>query len=577
MTLLVGSRSKRGGRNAPLFQRCVLAAAIFALTFHSPASLACQTLGTFFVDRETYPGYTLFAPNSSTSTFLIDTQGRVVHSWQSNNVPGQSAYLLEDGHLFRTAKVNNPVFGNAGGVGGRVEDYDWNGALTWSFTYSNPNHSQHHDARHLPNGNILMIAWEVKNNSQVIAAGRNPALLTDGTLWPDTLIEVHPTTATSGTIVWEWHLWDHLIQDFDPARANYGVVGDHPERVDLNFALNGRPDWTHANGLDYNETLDQVIVSIHNLSEVWIIDHSTTTAQAASHSGGRSGKGGDLLYRWGNPQAYRAGAEADRRLFQQHNPAWIPAGLPGAGHITIFNNGAGRPGGSYSTVEEIATPSFDANGNYQRTSAAFGPASSFWTWVPADPASFYAPIISGAQRLPNGNTLICNGPYGTFWEVTHSGKLVWKYINPVTSQGTLSQGDPIPFGQSGTINAVFRAYRYGADYAGLAGRDLTPGAPVELNPVARPRPVEQLTVTKSGSDVVLSWPAIDLDLNGSTISATYTVYRDTHPYELPDRETLSNRYSPSPAPNYIDSGAAGNGTLYFYVVNAIGPMCMESD
>ena len=113
----------------------------------------------------------------------------------------------------------------------------------------------------------------------------------------------------------------------------------------------------------YNADLDQIAVSVWTFSEFWIIDHSTTTAEAASHKGGRSGKGGDLLYRWGNPRAYRAGTKADQKLFRQHNAHWIPKGLPGAGHMLVFNNGGDRPGGSYSSVDEIVLP-VDAQGRY---------------------------------------------------------------------------------------------------------------------------------------------------------------------------------------------------------------------
>jgi len=90
--------------------------------------------------------------------------------------------------------------------------------------------------------------------------------------------------------------------------------------------------------------------------------------------------------------------------------------------------------------------------------------------------------ISGAQRLPNGNTLICDGPHGIFFEVTAAKEVVWKYINPVVASGPLTQGDPIPTGQQGQENNVFRAYRYAPNYAGLAGKDLTPGDLIEKYP-----------------------------------------------------------------------------------------------
>ena len=134
-------------------------------------------------------------------------------------------------------------------------------------------------------------------------------------------------------VVGEWSVWDHLVQDYDPAKANFGVVAEHPE-------------------------LEQILISARNFSEIWIIDHSTTTEEAAGHSGGNGGKGGDLLYRWGNPQAYRAGTFADQQLFWQHNPHWIPEGLPGAGNILIFNNGYEYEGRypDYSSVVEITPP-----------------------------------------------------------------------------------------------------------------------------------------------------------------------------------------------------------------------------
>ncbi|MCP3915293.1 MAG: arylsulfotransferase (ASST) [bacterium] len=373
-----------------------------------------------------YDGVTLFQPNNSTSARLIDNDGSVVHTWPGTARPGLSVYLLEDGNLLRTRRLVN----GTGGSGGGVEEVEWDGTVVWSFDYANADHLQHHDIEMLPNGNILMIAWEYLTRQDAIAAGRNPALIQGQAFAPDHIIEVRPTGPTSGEIVWEWHVWDHLVQDFDPAVTNYGVVADHPELIDVNYPPDPvNTDWNHSNGIDYNADLDQIILSARSNSEFWVIDHSTTTAEAAGHTGGHSGKGGDLLYRWGNPAAYDAGTVQDQQLFSQHNAHWIPEGLPGAGNILVFNNGLGRPAGTYSTVDEIVPP-VDAQGNYALTpGGAYGPAQPVWIYTAPIPTSFFSSNVSGAQRLPNGNTLICEGAPGRFFEVTSASQTVWTHIH----------------------------------------------------------------------------------------------------------------------------------------------------
>ncbi|HEV3117576.1 MAG TPA: aryl-sulfate sulfotransferase, partial [Gemmataceae bacterium] len=242
-------------------------------------------------------------------------------------------------------------------------------------------------------------------------------------------------------------------------------------------------DWTHTNSIDYNPELDQIMLSVPTFNEIWIIDHGTTTAEAAAHAGGKSGKGGDLLCRWGNPLAYRAGTAALQRLFGQHNAQWVPNGLPGAGHALVFNNGNGRPGGAASSVDEIVLP-VDAKGSYALTpAAAYGPDTALWSYFAPKKADFHSGYISGAQRLANGNTLICSGASGIFFEVTADKEVVWKYVNPVRRLAGAGapgpKGGPPKGGGAPTPGAVFRAYRYAPDYPGLAGRDLTATKTIE--------------------------------------------------------------------------------------------------
>ena len=470
-------------RALKIFRQSVSCLLLFLVC--TAASVAQErTMGLMLNMPKAFEGYTLFAPLRSTTTYLVDMEGRLVHSWPGKTTPGQLSYLLEDGRLIRCEMLHNLSF-RGGGGGGRIITRSWEGDVLWEFIYSNNHVQQHHDIEVLPNGNVLMIAWERKSRAEALAAGVDPQRVPDYGLFPDHIVEVRPEGADSGIIVWEWHLWDHLIQDVDSTKANYGVVEEHPELINLNAQLTAtdtrQPDWWHSNAIDYNADLDQILISVRNYSEIWIIDHSTTTEEAAGHTGGRYGRGGDLLYRYGNVRAYHPHAPTLRQLYVQHDARWIEEGYPGAGNILIFSNGD-QTMGSYSSVLEIAPP-VDSSGHYRiGGNGVYGSETPVWNYTAPNPRDFFAVNISGASRLPNGNTLICNGPVGEFFEVTPAGETVWRYINPVTHDGPLTQGEEIPGSEFSKDNLVFRCTRFDAGYAGLQGRDLTSGDPIELYP-----------------------------------------------------------------------------------------------
>ena len=422
-------------------------------------------------------GYTLFAGRSHRVAYLINNAGQVVHRWDAS--VGSNNRLLENGNLMARS-------------GGIVREFDPAGNLLWS--YRHPEWA-HHDFVAMPNGNVLLLVRDAKTRAEAIAAGANPAFLTENGLIIDTVVEVRPSYPDQAEVVWSWSIWDHLVQDYDPAQANFGRVAEHPELVDINYTLRQgvrtESAATHhglsGNGLDYHPELDQIIISARNMSEIWVIDHSTTTAEAAGHRGGNSGRGGDLLYRWGNPQAYRAGTFADQQLFWQHNPYWIPEGLPGAGNILIFSNGDEFEGRrlDHSAIVEITPPV--AGYGYARSEGAgsrYGPAQPAWTYTAANPGDFLSYRISGAQRLPNGNTLIVSGLQGVIFEVTPAGATVWRYVNPTVADGPIHQGDALtvlrrPRGRWVWDNALYRAQRYAPDYPGLQHYDLTPQGTLE--------------------------------------------------------------------------------------------------
>ena len=438
-------------------------------------NVQAQTMGVMVHDTgSTDNGYILFAPVSYTDSYLIDKCGRLMHSWHSAYEPGQSLYLLPDGNLLRSGRIDNNNF-IAGGRGGIIELMDWDSNVLWSFIVSDSIQCQHHDIRPMPNGNILVVSWDYKSPAEAIVAGRDTAKL-DTCLWPEKILELQPIGNDSAEIVWEWRVWDHLVQEYDSTKANYGLVTDHPELINLNFT---RPnqlkerDWIHMNSVDYNPYLDQIVMSVHNMNEFWIVDHSTTKAEASGHSGGNSGKGGDLLYRWGNPLVYKHGTVANKKLFGQHSVEWIKPGLPYAGSIILFNNGANRPTGSFSTVDIITTP-VDSNGVYNST-LPYLPTALTWTYQATVPATFFSAKVSGSQILTNGHIIACLGDPGKLFEFDELKSTVWKYYVPVGSNGPLTQGStPIE-------NATFRCTFYPDTFSGFNNHVMTPGLPVELN------------------------------------------------------------------------------------------------
>ena len=469
--------------NSSIFSNTIVGTTAPSLPSPTPSD---RTVGLFYNDPRAWVGYTLMAPKQSHDTYLINNKGQFVHKWSSSYTPGQSAYLESNGNLIRAASMPNPDVDTGGGDGGRIEEYDWSGNLTWSVNWSTTTYVQHHDFVPMPNGNVMMLVAEKYTYDQAVAAGFNPSHLNAVSnktyILPDSIIEVN----RSGAVVWEWHVWDHLIQDYDNTKLNCGVVKDHPELIDVNGGNTSNNTvavfWNHFNAITYNPSLDQVMVSCRSNSEIWIIDHSTTSAQSAGHSGGNNGRGGDLIYRWSNPAQYEVPG-AQQSLFQQHCGMWIPDNYPGAGHILIFNNGIGR---GYTSTDEVITP-LDANDNYTLTTgAAYGPTSAVWSYEAKPPTSFYSDEISSVQRLPNGNNLICSGVNGTLFEVTAGGKIVWKYVNPIADINTiLNYNGAIPTDPNKPTqlkNEVFRVLRYAPDYPGLVGKTLTSLGNIETGP-----------------------------------------------------------------------------------------------
>ncbi len=423
-----------------------------------------------------FPGYTFYSLKNSTTSQLIDTNGNVFHTW--NHTTGSpttySSYMMPGGDVYRAVtKTGNSFTG--GPIAGKVQKYDYNGNLLWDYTYSTTQYCSHHDICPMPNGNVLLIAYELISSTDVANAGCTGYT---GVMWPDKIVEVQQTGPTTGTVVWEWRAWDHLVQNVNSAKANYyPSIIDHPELLNVNYLP--KKDWMHANGVHYNPILDQIAVSSHNLNEIYVIDHSTTTAEAASHSGGNSGKGGDILYRWGNPAAY--GATGTQIFKVVHDAHWIAEDCPNAGDLAGYNN---QGISNNASCADIFTPPVSGY-NYTFTAGtAFGPN----TYNKRQASGGYNSNEGGSQQLPNGNMLVTMGISGYIKEFDPSGTLLWSktltgstaksfrypecYVNfPAPAIPTISETTGVLTSTSATS---YQWYLNGQQIAGATSQDYTP-------------------------------------------------------------------------------------------------------
>jgi len=428
--------------------------------------------------------------------------------------------------------ITETCFDPSGGGDRVIQELDWDANVIWQAEIDPIlEREPHHDFAKIWNNKLqeytyILIASKTLPEADAIALGADPSKLgregRDG--YPDGVIEVN----SEGKLIWEWHMIDHIIQDFDPTKPNFGVIAEHPEKHDINYGSGlGDGDWQHLNSLDYNQELDHIVTNGRTFSEFYIIDHGASfvstpadfaadfDAAVAANVAAAAGPAGDFIYRFGNPQVYDAAvdfwtevdhvySQGDEQIWYAHDIQWIKEGLPGAGNLLIFDNGSnrGHSRSTYSLILEInpfiSSRTKDEEGNFTYTYSTDyvdPPTAGYtlvaapggflggsrkqshqvvWSYQPKSPASFYSWYISGMQRMPNGNTVVCSGAHGHFFEITYDSKeVVWEYVNPVSGSGVLKL---MPDNSGMFYNSVFRCHRYGPDHPAFAGKDLTPGS-----------------------------------------------------------------------------------------------------
>ena len=378
---------------------------------------------TFCSMAQQWDGLTIIAKRSSYSMSAVDTNGVVVKTWTFTPAQGSNGYpvyMSQGGFIWRTVIVPSPPPGTPqnGGTTGRLQKIDWAGNILWDWNFCSPQGILHHDICIMPNGNILATAYDVRYTADIVASGCTSGATS---IWSERIIEIQPVGTNSANIVWEWKMWDHLVQNVNPLKNNYQTsIVNNPQLMNINHGLGNIPDIVHMNGLDYYPILDQITFSAHQKAEIYVIDHSTTTAGAALHTGGNSGQGGDFLYRWGNPAVYSAVGPQVITPYG-HDAHFIPDGLTNQGYLVEFNNG-GQLSPARSTVDRVNPPRSGYNYTVSLGSA-FTPSSFTSRYV----CTGYSSGWSSAEEYPNGNRLIDLAPSGIVYETNAAGTTLWSY------------------------------------------------------------------------------------------------------------------------------------------------------
>lgn len=408
------------------------------------------TGATIYKPEKCWNGYTIFQAREL-GALLIDMNGTEVKLWKG--LHGFPNKILPGGYVMGHTGLRNNAYGMQDQID--LVQVDWNGNIVWKFNQyeyiEDPGEKpqwmarQHHDYQREGNpvgyyvpgmeprvdgGNTLILCHKNLKNPKI----------SDKLLLDDTIIEV----TWEGDIVWEWICSDHF-DEYEFSEEAKNILCRDPN---MRPAGGGMGDWMHINSMSVlgpNKWYDAGDERFHPDNIIW--DGRETNIIAITDK-----KTGKIVWKIG-PDYNTKELRHLGWIIGQHHAHMIPRGLPGEGNILIFDNGGwagygapnpGAPKGiknalrDYSRVLEIDPVSLKIIWQYTPIEAGFV--------HPVDSNRFYSPFISGAQRLPNGNTLITEGSGGRIIEVTPDHEIVWEYISPY-------------WGKHMKINMVYRAYR----------------------------------------------------------------------------------------------------------------------
>ena len=413
-----------------LTRACVVAVMAHAIAATLIAQTVFPTGTTIFDPDRAWPGFTVLSPLATQAVPVIDMNGTIVKQWEGfNNSAGGPARVLPGGFVIAASGARPP---NQESV--ELVERDFDGMVLWRSAAR-----QHHDWQRddfpagyyspdaTPNPQThdrTLLLTHITHLKPAVAAV---------TIEDDRLIEVSRT----GEVLWEWVASDHIDEFKFSPEARKVIQAGPASNGPAGVAGRRTFDWLHVNSAHYvgpNRWFDggdtrfaptNVIISSREASLVAIVSRD-----------------GHIVWQIGPDYSASKELRAIRQVIGQHHAHFIPKGLPGAGNLLVFDNGGSSGYGFFSPIAP------DGRGALARATSRvleINPVTLELVWSYTN-ARFFASNISGAQRLPNGNTLITSGPTGRIFEVTTAGAIVWEYIWP-------------SFGGANNQNSVYRAYR----------------------------------------------------------------------------------------------------------------------
>ena len=413
--------------------------------------------GTTIYDPEkAWSGYTLM-PIDKKGAVLIDMNGNVVRYWK--DFQGFPNKMLPGGYIMGSLGARESVYGYQDQAD--LTEIDWDGNVVWSFNkkeyIEEPDGKkkywlarQHHDYQREGNpvgyyvpgmearvdgGNTLILCHEDVYNKKI----------SDKRLLDDCIIEVD----WEGNIIWKWNVNEHFKElGFDEVQKNVLFRNPNLHPIDKE----GQSDWMHINSMSVlgpNKWYDQGDERFNPENIIWDARESNICAIISK-------KTGKIVWQIGPDFTKTRELKLIGQIIGQHHCHMIPQGLPGAGNILIFDNGGWAGYGAPSRTSKDGSKA-DLRDHSRILEINPVTLELVWSFTGADftnvampitaPARFYSQLISSAQRLPNGNTLITEGCAGRLFEVTPEKEVVWEYYAP------FNPGD-----------WMYRAYRYPYDY-----------------------------------------------------------------------------------------------------------------